>query len=95
MSASEHFIYTNLRDEICACGDPKLPGKSFCKRDYSKLPRAMRNALYQRAGYVDAFRAALRYLGLDEPTVAPPLTPRAAFLCRGPRLRNPKLFRDA
>jgi hypothetical protein len=95
MSENVHGIYENLRGRVCACGDPKLDGKSFCRRDYFRLPNELRNALYQRAGYVDAFRAALKYLDLEEPAAAPPPTPRAVFLRRGPRARNPKLFRDA
>jgi hypothetical protein len=92
-SDNDHGIWTNLRGTSCACGDPKLPGKSFCRRDYFKLPNDMRSALYQRAGYVAAFRAALDYLGLDEPQAEPPPV-RAAFLTRGPRAQNRKLFRD-
>lgn len=93
--ASEHGIWANLRDTVCACGEAKLAGKSFCRRDYFKLPNDMRSALYQRAGYVDAFRAALKHLGLEEPK-AEPLTLRDVFPNgrRGPRLRNRKLFRD-
>lgn len=55
----------------------------------------MRTALYQRAGYVDAFRAALAFLDLEEPKAAP-LTLRDVFPNggRGPRLRNRKLYRD-
>jgi hypothetical protein len=48
----------------------------------------MRSALYQRAGYVDAFRAALKFLDLDEPKAAP-LTLRDVFPSRGPIRRNP------
>jgi|GEM_PF-3783554 len=55
----------------------------------------MRSALYQRAGYVDAFRAALTFLELEEPK-ADPLTLRDVFPNggRGARLRNRRLFRD-
>lgn len=89
MSAlDEHGIWMNLRGEVCACGDPKLAGKSFCRRDYFTLPNDMRSALYQRAGYVAAFRAALTHLGLDEPKAAP-LTLRDVFPDRGPIRRNP------
>jgi hypothetical protein len=91
---SEHGIWTNLRGDACACGDPKSPGKSFCRRDYFKLPHEMRSALYQRENYVDAFRAALKYLGLEEPKAAP-LTLRDVFPNgRGARARNRKLYRD-
>lgn len=96
MSAqNDHGIWTNLRGTSCACGDAKLPGKSFCRPHYFALPNDMRSALYQRAGYVDAFRAALKFLGLDEPK-AEPLTLRDVFPSggRGPRLRNRRLFRD-
>ncbi|MCA1659942.1 MAG: hypothetical protein LC642_05310 [Verrucomicrobiaceae bacterium] len=89
MSVENHGIFTNLRSDKCACGDPKLPGKSFCRRDYFKLPRAMRNALYQSAGYVDAFRDALKFLGLEEPKAERPLTLRDVFPDRGPIRRNP------
>jgi hypothetical protein len=93
--ASEHGIWTNLRGTSCVCGDPKLPGKSFCRRDYFKLPKELRNALYQRAGYLDAFRAALAFLKLEEPKAAPQ-TLRDVFPNggRGPLARNRKLFRD-
>lgn len=87
-SDDEHGIWTNLRGEECACGDPKLPGKSFCRRDYFKLPNGMRSALYQRDGYVDAFRAALAFLSLEEPKAAPP-TLSDLFPDRGPIRRNP------
>jgi hypothetical protein len=90
VSADEHGIYTNLRGTSCACTEAKLAGRSFCRRCYFKLPKAMRNALYERAGYVDAFRAALKFLGLDEPKAAQPLTLADVFpIDRGPIRRNP------
>ena len=88
MSLADHGIYENLRGEICVCGDPKLSGKSFCRRDYFRLPNDMRSALYQRAGYVDAFRAALAFLELEEPK-AEQLTLRDVFSNGGGASRNP------
>lgn len=94
MSDGDHGIWTNLRGAVCACGDAKLAGRSFCRGHYFKLPQAMRTALYRRTGYVDAYRAALKYLGLSEPK-AEPLTLRDVFPDRGPIRRNPyrRLFR--
>ena len=90
MSILDHGIYSNLRGESCACGDPKLSGKSFCKKDYFRLPNEMRNALYQRAGYPNAFRAALKFLGLEEPKAEPQsLSDVFPPDRRGARLRNP------
>jgi hypothetical protein len=66
-SSDVHGIFVSLRGDKCACGGWKRPGKSFCVRDYFRLPGAMRDALYQSDGYVEAFRAALRHLGLEEP----------------------------
>lgn len=91
MSAHEHGIFTNLRGTSCVCGDPKLPGKSFCKKDYFRLPNEMRTALYQRAGYVEAFRIALKFLGLEEPK-AEPLTLRDVFPSGG-AVRRRRSFR--
>jgi hypothetical protein len=90
----KHVIYTNLRGDKCACGDPKLPDKSLCRRDYFRLPKAMRNALYQRDGYVDAFRAALKFLDLDLSVAVAAAKAEASrrALTNGPRARNPRLF---
>jgi hypothetical protein len=96
VSLQDHGIFTNLRGTVCACGGEKNAGKSFCRADYFKLPREMRAALYQRAGYADAFRAALAFLSLSEPTsdLRPPTserqpTLRDVFPDRGPIRRNP------
>jgi hypothetical protein len=90
VSADEHGIYTNLRGTTCACGEAKLAGRSFCRKCYFSLPKAMRNALYQRAGYVEAFRAALKLLSLEEPKAARPQTLSDVFpIDRGPIRRNP------
>lgn len=86
---NDHGIWTNLRGEACVCGDPKLPGKSFCKRDYFKLPQPMRSALYDRNGYVAAFRAALAFLELAEPTCEPATLSDVFPIDRGPIRRNP------
>jgi hypothetical protein len=64
---NDHGIYENLRGTECVCGGEKRAGRSFCRRDYFKLPQELRNALYRRDGYADTFRRALALLGLAEP----------------------------
>jgi hypothetical protein len=67
MSAANHGIFENLRGVVCACGEPKLAGKSFCRSNYFALPKDLRNELYRREGYPDTFRQCLKLLGLPEP----------------------------
>lgn len=97
MSADDHGIFTNLRGTVCACGDAKDPGKSFCRKHYFKLPKEERNALYNSTGYVATYRRCLQLLGLQEPKAGDP--PRSlnealsrAFPSGGPR-RIRKVFR--
>lgn len=72
MSDSEHGIFENLRGPVCACSEAKRSGRSFCASCYFRLPKSLRNALYTGNGYVESYRAALRYLGLSEPKKAAP-----------------------
>lgn len=71
MSANNHAIYENLRGSVCACGQPKAPGKSFCRDNYFALPKEERAALYKREGYPETYRHCLELLGLKEPSLAP------------------------
>lgn len=66
---NEHAIWENLRGTECVCGDEKLPGKSFCKRHYRRLPGELRDGLYRPRinNYVASYRAALAFLKLREP----------------------------
>jgi hypothetical protein len=68
---NDHGIYDNLRGTECVCSGEKRAGRSFCRRDYFKLPQELRNALYRRDGYPDTFRRALAFLGLEEPIKTP------------------------
>ncbi len=71
MSTGDHNVFVNLRGIVCACNSSKLGGKSFCRRCYFKLPKDLRDALYQSVGYPETFRRALRFLKLPEPRVEP------------------------
>ena len=58
-------ILRGLGSTICeACGNRKQAKMSHCRTDYFALPRAMRNALYQRygEGYEEAYEASLAWL---------------------------------
>lgn len=53
-----------LQRQTCYCGAEKSEGQTFCRREYFKLPPAMRQALYNRIGqgYREAYLAAREYL---------------------------------
>lgn len=58
-------LVQSLRMCVCpACNAAKKPAQTFCGHCYRKLPRDMRQSLYQRVGqgYEDAVRAAANHL---------------------------------
>jgi hypothetical protein len=58
----------SLNSTICpACGGTKNRAMSLCRRDYYKLPAAMRKAQYARvgSGYEEAMSEALHFLGAE------------------------------
>jgi len=58
------FYISELRSDECQCGGFKMPGRSFCYKCYTSLPRDMRRDLYQKMwdGYEEAYDAAVHYL---------------------------------
>jgi hypothetical protein len=66
--SDKKFYLQELQSNECLCGDYKNPGKSFCYWCYGRLPKAMKNALYQQIGngYEEALDEAVKYLGLNE-----------------------------
>lgn len=65
MTAHQKHILHELAGIVCgACGNPKEPQKTFCKKCYYKLPPRMRSALYQRfgEGYEAAYDEASAFL---------------------------------
>jgi hypothetical protein len=63
------MLVTSLRGTVCpACGGPKNPNQTMCRREYFRLPQTMRKAIYNRIGdgYEDALVEALNYLGVTE-----------------------------
>jgi hypothetical protein len=67
---TDRDIYNDLRGDVCLCDAHKTPGKSFCRAHYFALPTSMRNALYERDGYPETFRATARHLSLPLRAVA-------------------------
>jgi hypothetical protein len=60
-------LIVSLLSTMCPiCGGVKPTGKSMCRHDYSKLPKALRDHLYHRvgAGYSEAVLAAMKELGV-------------------------------
>ncbi|HSZ58655.1 MAG TPA: hypothetical protein VK797_23505 [Tepidisphaeraceae bacterium] len=71
-------LVTSLASEVCpACGSPKFSRKTFCLSDYRRLPKAMRNAVYQKLGhgYFEAVMEAMQYLGREEFVLPDPRRP--------------------
>lgn len=63
-------LVRSLRGRLCpACGSVKRARQTLCPSCWSKLPPSFREPLYDRvgAGYEEAFAAAMRNLGVDEP----------------------------
>ena len=62
------WYFKELQSNECLCGDYKKPGKSFCYWCYGRLPKEMKNALYQQIGngYEEALNEAVKYLELGE-----------------------------
>jgi len=59
-----NFYVKELRSDECQCGRYKAPGRSFCYKCYTSLPRDMRRDLWQGIGdgYEEAHDAAVHYL---------------------------------
>lgn len=53
-----------LKSETCYCGAKKASMQTFCRAEYSALPRKMRSAIYNRIGdgYEEAYQEARKYL---------------------------------
>lgn len=65
-------LISSLRSGVCpACGGAKKSAQTMCRSCYFKLPRMMRDALYDRvgAGYEQAFDEAMQRLGVTEPHI--------------------------
>lgn len=58
------FYLYELQSEECQCGRAKKPGRSFCYKCYSSLPRETQRGLYSRigAGYEEAYEEAVAWL---------------------------------
>ena len=63
-------LVEDLVSRDCLCGNTKKPRMSFCQKCYFKLPRPMRNLLYNRIGdgYEEAWESACKELGFDIPS---------------------------
>jgi hypothetical protein len=69
---TDAVLLASLRSTCCpACGGLKGRAKTFCFRDYGRLPQGMRHALYRqvRHGYREAVIGALQFLDVAEPAV--------------------------
>jgi hypothetical protein len=66
---STRAALADLRSTTCACGAAKKTRQTFCRRDYFRLPKGLRDALYDsmRAGYEEAYSRALEFLQLKSP----------------------------
>jgi len=51
MDKDQLWYLKELRSNECYCGKSKEIGRSFCYPCYKKLPKHMKNALYNRIGY--------------------------------------------
>lgn len=66
---SDADLVRSLASEVCpACGQQKEVRKTFCFTDYRRLPKAMREGVYQKLGhgYFEAVIEAMQYLGKGE-----------------------------
>ena len=61
---SQHWYFSELMSNQCACGKTKKPRKSFCYGCFKSLPIDMQNRLYRRLGegYEAAYDEAVKYL---------------------------------
>lgn len=65
---SNRTCLDSLKSTTCpACGGKKTPMQTLCRREYFKLPRPMRQALYARIGdgYAESLLEALNYLSIE------------------------------
>jgi hypothetical protein len=78
---SRQHALDDLGGTTCACGRGKARGMSHCRQCYFKLPKPMRDALYQRVGhgYEEAYQASLDRLGLQSPSAFVEATAKAAL----------------
>jgi hypothetical protein len=59
----------SLRRTVCpACGGAKQPAQTLCSKDYYRLPKEARDALYNRLGhgYREAVAAAMDLLKVEK-----------------------------
>lgn len=64
-TAREKQLVRELAGIECAgCGNPKEPGKTYCRKCYYRLPPRLRSALYKRigAGYLEVCDEAAAFL---------------------------------
>lgn len=61
-------LVRELEGRKCFCGARKAPMSTFCSSDYFALPKAMRDALYNRIGegYEQAYETAREFLKVKE-----------------------------
>jgi hypothetical protein len=69
MAISSNVALRELRSTKCACGKNKRKGLSVCGACFGRLPRELRNRLYDHVGggYKAALENALLHLELDLP----------------------------
>lgn len=66
---TDWMLIQSLTSTVCpACGGAKVSRQTLCRRDYFRLPHAMRKATYDRLGegYKEAVIGALNFLGATE-----------------------------
>ncbi|HEX4084342.1 MAG TPA: hypothetical protein VHY22_05490 [Chthoniobacteraceae bacterium] len=69
MSVTKHQAFRDLALTTCACGAAKKRMMSHCRACYFKLPRAMRQALYNtHDDYITPYNESLKFLGLESPS---------------------------
>lgn len=61
MNEEQKRLVAELAGTECRCGETKKAKQTFCRKCFFKLPRDLRNALYQRIGqgYEQAYQAAV------------------------------------
>lgn len=59
----------DLASPICACGARKKRRQTFCRRDFFRMPKGLRDSTYNPMGdgYVEAYARCLEFLGLESP----------------------------
>ncbi len=64
MTIPAALLVSELNGRECRCGHPKKARQTFCRDCYYRLPRAMRQALYDLVGngYEEAYEQAAGFL---------------------------------